>query len=351
MSILAWNCRGLEYWAVEARGRSGGLVLIWKTEGGCKVKDSDTHYIDFEVENDQVERWRYTGFYGCPKRSRRRFSWEFLRGLAENSTLSWCVLGDFNDMMMAEDKRGGCAQLFGLLTGFSEMINECGLLDIGFTGEKYTWEKYRGQANWVQERMDRAFTNQLWCDLFPQTGLKVLDVSTSDHLPIYIQLHRQVYVPKKHRFKFENLWLKEDVCRRIIVNGWEEAGNTEILEKIEYYGLKLQEWGGGISKEYNEKMKLCKTKLRNMRSRRDAYGIKVYKKICFTEEKMNSVKKIQNSDGVWCEKNEEIQNVIESYFSNLFTAATLDGRLSEHEEVKKLTEQHKLGMLPIITEE
>lgn len=41
---------------VEAQGHSGGLVLLWKNEGGCTVINSSTHYIDFEVENAQVGR-------------------------------------------------------------------------------------------------------------------------------------------------------------------------------------------------------------------------------------------------------------------------------------------------------
>ncbi|KAL8094908.1 hypothetical protein AgCh_036425 [Apium graveolens] len=146
------------------------------------VTDSDTHYIDFEVEDEQVGRWRYTGYYGCLERGRRRFSWEILSGLAGNSTLPWCILGDFNDMTEVGDKRGGREQPLSLLTSFSEAINDYGLMDMGFNGKKYTCEKSRGKSNWTQERLDRAFINQLWRDLFPQAELRVMDVSTSDHL-------------------------------------------------------------------------------------------------------------------------------------------------------------------------
>lgn len=30
--------------AVEAQGRSGDLAMMWRMEGGCKVKDSNTYY-------------------------------------------------------------------------------------------------------------------------------------------------------------------------------------------------------------------------------------------------------------------------------------------------------------------
>lgn len=69
----------------------------------------------------------------------------------------------------------------------------------------------------------------------------MLEVSTSDHLPICLQLQKQVYIQKKKRFKFENLWIKEDECRQIVKNGWEDAGDKGILEKIAFCGLKLQE--------------------------------------------------------------------------------------------------------------
>lgn len=51
-----------------------GLALLWRNEGAYDIKGSSHHFIDFEVENDQVGHWRYTGFYGCPECSRRNES-------------------------------------------------------------------------------------------------------------------------------------------------------------------------------------------------------------------------------------------------------------------------------------
>lgn len=68
---------------------------------------SNQHFIDFEVANDQVGRWRHTGFYGCPERSRRRESWGIIWELASKSELPWYIIGDFNDLMFAGKNRGG----------------------------------------------------------------------------------------------------------------------------------------------------------------------------------------------------------------------------------------------------
>lgn len=71
---------------------------------GCVIKDGGNHYIDYEVENKQMGIWRYTGFYGCPERGRRRESWNILRMLVEISNLLWCVISDFNDLMFDDEK-------------------------------------------------------------------------------------------------------------------------------------------------------------------------------------------------------------------------------------------------------
>lgn len=72
----------------------------------------------------------------------------------------------------------------------------------------------------------------------------MIEVTTSDHLPLYLHLNKQVYVPKQKRFRFENVWLREQECRNIVRNGWEIGTELDIIGKIRLCGLRLQEWGG-----------------------------------------------------------------------------------------------------------
>ncbi|KAL8116071.1 hypothetical protein AgCh_022528 [Apium graveolens] len=265
MSLLAWNCRGLGkprtiqflkhitqqkrpsiiflsetlarekkvaevcktlnfagFISIEVQGHSGGLALLWKNEGGCTVIEATRNYIDFEVENEGVGRWRYTGFYGCPERQRRRESWGMLLNLRERSNLPWCVIGDFNDMMYEDEKRGGNKQPFYLLTGFTETLETCQLKDLGFVGEKFTWERSRGSNFWIQERLDRGVANQKWRELFPEAEVEVIE---------------------EKKFRFENIWVREKECRNIVKHGWEAGETRDIVHKIKSCGEKLQEWG------------------------------------------------------------------------------------------------------------
>ncbi|XP_074341908.1 uncharacterized protein LOC141679304 [Apium graveolens] len=152
-------CRMIHFadcFVVDSQGQGGGLALLWKNAGSVEIKGSCNHYIDFEVVCEQLGRWRYRSFYGCPERYRRHESWDLLRGLAGDSNLPWCVVGDFNDMMFAHEKEGGRPHPRALLDGFTETVYECGLVDMGFLGNEFTWERSRGQLNWIHERLGRG---------------------------------------------------------------------------------------------------------------------------------------------------------------------------------------------------
>ena len=127
--------------------------------------------------------WRLTCFYGFPERNRRRDSWNLLRILHGNSSLPWCIFGDFNDLLSPGDKMGSVEHPSWLFRGFSEAINDCALSELELMGHQFTWERGRGTTAWVQERLDRAFASVSWFEEFPLSRLTNLLASSSDHSP------------------------------------------------------------------------------------------------------------------------------------------------------------------------
>ena len=384
-------CKLIHYagcFAVDAQGQGGGLTLIWKNAGGVEIKGSCNHYIDFDVVCNQIGKWRYTGFYGCPERTRRQESWDIIRSLASRSSLPWCMLGDYNDMMYGFEKIGGRPQPRALLEGFNKVVMECGLEDLGFSGSEFTWEKSRGTDIWIQERLDRGLANNDWRCLFPHAEFKVLVVSTSDHLPLFLQLNSQIYVPKAKRFRFENIWIREADCMAVVKNSWENYEMGSILDKIEYCCLKLEEWGGGKIKELGRKIKNCRWMLRKYRSRRDDFGVRKYneerweflnllekKEIYWKQRakqfwlkegdqntrffhnfasgrrKNNQVRRLKDKNGDWKEEEQEIQEIITDYFAELFTSSGSAGNLSSREKVGCVTEEQNNELLQPISRE
>lgn len=193
------------------------------------------------------------GLHGCPERGRRRESWGIIRGGREYPG--------------------------SMLTGFVETLIECNLMDLGFIGDMYTWEKCRGTNNWIQERLDRGVANQAWCDLFPDAVVKVLEVAPSDHLPLSLHLNRKVYVPKAKRFRFENVWIREKECLNVIRDSWKSTEGEDISSRIQFCCIKLEEWGGGMKHEFKLKLADCRLWLRALRTRRDGQGVHMYKTV------------------------------------------------------------------------
>jgi len=47
-----------------------------------------------------------TCYYGFLERARQRDAWDLLRALRNMSSLPWCIIGDFNDLLSQQDKAG-----------------------------------------------------------------------------------------------------------------------------------------------------------------------------------------------------------------------------------------------------
>lgn len=55
----------------------------------------------------------------------------------------------------------------------------------------------------MQERLDRGLATQTWIYMFLDAVVKVVEVSTSHHLPLFLELNKKVYMLKVKRFLFE----------------------------------------------------------------------------------------------------------------------------------------------------
>lgn len=71
--------------------------------------------------------------------------------------------------------------------------------------------------------------------------VKVIELSTSDHLPLLLDLNKRVYVQKGKRFRFENMWIREKDCYSLINGFWNGEGHRDIIDKMMLCCIKLEE--------------------------------------------------------------------------------------------------------------
>jgi len=61
-------------------------------------------HIDVVVNEGTIEARRFTGFYGEPDTNEREKAWNMLRMLNLKPHLPWVCMGDFNKILLIEEK-------------------------------------------------------------------------------------------------------------------------------------------------------------------------------------------------------------------------------------------------------
>lgn len=92
--------------SVDVEGRSGGVAVLSKTSANCRILNYSRNFINLIVEDQVHGEWRLTGYYGYPEQGRRRSAWDMLRNLRDMSATPWCIIGDFNDLLSSDEKKG-----------------------------------------------------------------------------------------------------------------------------------------------------------------------------------------------------------------------------------------------------
>lgn len=102
--------------------------------------------------------------------------------------MPWMVVGDFNEIMYSFEKKGGRLRNEQNMARFRAVLVDCDLLDIGFSGSWFTWEKGKHLENNVRERLERGVANQEWWGFFPKHSLKLLPHTIFYHFPLLVSL-------------------------------------------------------------------------------------------------------------------------------------------------------------------
>ena len=97
---------------------------------------------------------------------------------------------------------------------FHDVLDECGLWDLGFVGKKFTWFKNYPFGG-IRERLDRAVSTVEWLDCLLASKVQSLVCGQSDHSPILI-LPEGILAKPQRPWHFEQFWLERDECQDIV---------------------------------------------------------------------------------------------------------------------------------------
>jgi hypothetical protein len=114
------------------------------------------------ISHISIQGYMFTCFYGYPEVSRIRDSWNFIRSLARPVTLPWCLMGDFNDILHSDEKKGRATRPNWLIRGFRQVVQDADLVDVHMESYPFTGFKSLGTLRAVEEKLDRALANNSW---------------------------------------------------------------------------------------------------------------------------------------------------------------------------------------------
>jgi hypothetical protein len=272
----------------------------------------------------------------------------------------WLLAGDFNDIMCAEEKRGGVAASTRKCNIFKDRIDVCKLMDIGAMGPKFTWRGplYHGGQR-IYERLDRALCNSHWRLLFPDGYVKVLPrMDFSDHHPILISPKEVPHPIAPRQFRFESAWLLEKTYLNMMKQSWNQDNSMsanlnnveqgikrwkfQSIDHILYKKKELMARINGVQRtmqvEHNSgRLKRLEQKLQNelndilhkeelmwfQRSRAKWLidgdrNTRYYHLKTVNRRKKNNITMLKDSNGNWVEDIDQIRHLVNEYYINLF---------------------------------
>ncbi|XP_059301845.1 uncharacterized protein LOC132053756 [Lycium ferocissimum] len=141
-----------------------------------------------------------------------------------------------------EEKQGGLPVSTNEILDFTSCIQTCSLIDVRYSGSKFTWWNGRTNKDCIFKRLDRILVNQQLLDIMPSISGSHLIRHGSDHAPLHLECNC-TDIPIGKPFKFLNFWTKHQSFMEVVKLHWKAdfSGNPFHIATIEDT-IKVQEW-------------------------------------------------------------------------------------------------------------
>lgn len=257
---------------------------------------------------------------------------------------------------------------------FRECLSRCGLHDLGFVGQRYTWCNGRFGEQRTKLRLDRMVASESWSEKFPEARVHHFATSISDHCLLTLFLYRrQPHKPVRKRFFFEAMWTREGGCREVIEEAqdpmWRDL-EFRLTDRLKSCKEHLQRWNWRVFGNVNKILRQKQNRLQQLESidgvldkAKEIQSLKREINETLTREEImwkqrsrvlwlkwgdrnmkffhatasqrrgkNKIWGLQNQQGEWIEDQEGIESIILEYFVAIFKSknpSSFDASLNE----------------------
>jgi len=148
---------------------------------------------------------------------------DYLKHLHDVIDLPWCLMGDFNEMLLSSNKIGGSPLKVSKTQRLSDFLAYSKGVDANVHGLIFTWKKFlRGQL--IYEKLDRVIFREDCLQLFSNYLVTNGPFTCSDHS--YVLLNTApVHPPRKGTmFKHQHSW----ACYKDTITWLRKTGNLTL---------------------------------------------------------------------------------------------------------------------------
>ncbi|XP_074300594.1 uncharacterized protein LOC141631877 [Silene latifolia] len=228
--VVASFCGGWSYCTNHQCHDGGRIWILWKEDRfNVTMVEMTAQFIHLKVKDILTSKqFLVTYVYGFNKIEDRAPLWNDLIRLT--ATDPWIILGDFNNVLKADEK-------IGLLVKDAETvpfqydIDNCGLQDLKSIGSFFTWNNKQPSSTRVFSRIDRVLVNDEWVTNWPDHYAYFAPEGDYDHCPCFIQCN-DVQLKKKRPFKFYNMWTGVPDFKNIVKEGWNHHIHGSLMYRV-----------------------------------------------------------------------------------------------------------------------
>lgn len=303
----------------------------------------------------------FAGIYGFPEEGNKKKTWELIRRLSQDSNGNWICLGDLNDILSNDEKKGGNQRSLQQLNLGRDTVCDCSLTDLGFRGYPFTWTNGRAGTEQIQCRIDRALASEAFINRFSPIEVSHLPRYGSDHAVLKIDLeapNRDAQRRKPYIFRFEKCWSSNDRCEEVVRRLWRQ-GQTSCeskLEAMKAIDTEFKEYRtNGIKKELlnienqlksdimwdddpgritdhkelesrhahllNVEETMWRQRSRAIWLREGDKNTKFFHNKAKQRGKTNVIQKLKDEDGIWRHGDDNVESVLLNFFEDLFSSS------------------------------
>ncbi|XP_019197687.1 PREDICTED: uncharacterized protein LOC109191482 [Ipomoea nil] len=180
-----------------------------------------------QVDPTTTKSWLFSVVYGSPNAHLRKKLFADLTSDSHHPDIPWLVVGDFNSVLSSDETSSPENFSINRSSDFKNWIFREGLIDLGFTGSKFTWKRGIDTPSFKGARIDMELGNIAWKISFPNSLVEHLPMINSDHSPILVNSEFVSQASSTKSFRFNLAWSTHPSFLDCVKKAWCKGGNLE----------------------------------------------------------------------------------------------------------------------------